>query len=70
MNIQNNLHKVKSFDRKKFFSRIGKGFIGLVIFSSLPFNMFNKNDSRFHKKVKVRINPLAVKREKDINNNV
>jgi hypothetical protein len=62
MNNQNSLHTVKELGRKKFFSKISKGFMGLVILSSFPFNLFGRNSSS--RKIKININPLAVKREK------
>lgn len=68
MNNQNNLHTAKAINRQKFFSRISKGFIGLIIVSSFPFKLFGGSSSS--NKIKVKINPLAVKREKDIKKNV
>lgn len=62
MNKQNSLHTVKDLGRKKFFSKISKGFIGLVILSSFPFNLFGRNSTSG--RIEIKINPLAVKREK------
>jgi hypothetical protein len=79
MNNQNNLH-TKTIEnlsrlvgRKKFFSNIGKGFIGLVLINSFPFKIFGKsissssalNRDSSEKKVEIKINPLAVSRDKD-----
>jgi len=60
MKMENNLIKIKPIGRKKFFSRISKGFMGLIIVSSLPARLLSNT-----KKHEIRINPLAVKREKD-----
>ena len=49
-------------NRKKFFSSFGIGVTGLLLMRSFPFKFFQRKNS--HKKVSVKINPLAVKREK------
>ena len=67
MNIPDNLHKAKVIDRKKFFTRISNGFMGLFMVSLFPFNLFGRSSSA--KKIEIKINPLAVKREKDIKKN-
>ncbi len=56
-------------ERKKFFSVIGLGTMGILFtrFSSLK--LFSKNLSN-KKKIKVKINPLAVKRQKIGSKNV
>jgi len=41
---------------------LSKGFVGLVLFSSLPFRLFGKKDI---KRVEIKINPQAVSRKKD-----
>lgn len=52
-------------DRRSFFSIAGKGTIGAMILSSLPFKLFASNNS--NKKIKkVVIHQQAVKR---VNNN-
>ena len=62
MNIENNLHKVKKIERKKFFFNLGKGLAGLVIFNSFPFKLFGKNRTST-RKVEIKINPFAVSRK-------
>jgi len=62
MSKENYNQKVKTMERKKFFSSLSKGFIGLVLFSSLPFRLFGKKDI---KRVEIKINPQAVSRKKD-----
>ncbi len=56
-------------ERKKFFSVFGLGMMGVLItkFSSLKLFSKNLNDK---KKINVKINTLAVKREKIGNRNV
>jgi hypothetical protein len=64
MNNENNLHIMKTIERKKFFTKLAKGFMGLVLVSSFPFKLFARNNSSL-KKVEIKINPLAVSRDKD-----
>ena len=52
-------------DRRSFFSIAGKGTIGAMILSSLPFKLFASNNSN-KKLKKVVIHQQAVKR---VNNN-
>ena len=56
-------------ERKKFFSLFGLGMMGVLIakFSSLKLFSKNLNDK---KKINVKINPLAVKRQKIGSKNV
>jgi len=56
-------------ERKKFFGVIGMGTMGILFtrFSSLK--LFSKNPNN-KKKIKVKINPLAVKRQKIGSKNV
>lgn len=54
--------------RKKFFSVVGLGFIGMFFTKSFPFRFLSKNKME-DKKIKVKINPLAVKRQKMGNKN-
>jgi len=50
-------------NRRKFFAIIGKGILGVSLFSSIPFSIFSKNIKE--KKLKtVKIHPSAVKRNK------
>jgi hypothetical protein len=61
MNDNNNI-KIIDSGRKKFFAKISKGFMGLLILGSFPFNLFGGNFSS--KRIEIKINPLAVKRKK------
>ena len=54
--------------RKKFFNIVGLGFIGMFFTTSFPFKFLFKNKMG-DKKIKVKINPLAVKRQKMGNKN-
>ncbi len=80
MNNQNNLNTVKTIEnlsrlvgRKKFFVKLGKSFMGLILVSSFPLKLFGRNNSSSlaisgdlsEKKVEIKINPLAVSRDKD-----
>ena len=56
-------------NRNKFFSVVGLGMIGVLLSKIVPFK-FTSGKIAKTKKVKVKINPLAVKREKDIGKNV
>ena len=49
-------------NRKKFFSSFGIGLTGLMLFKALPFKFFKKKGS--DKKIYVKINPLAIRRQK------
>jgi hypothetical protein len=52
-------------DRKKFFKSISVSIIGLAFLIMNPIKFFStKNHSIKGEKIKVKINPLAVKREK------
>jgi len=70
MNIQNLFDK--KLERKKFFISVGAGLAGFVLLKTFPFNLFAKNKIKFresNRKIKVRINPLAVSRNKIGENN-
>ena len=56
-------------ERKKFFSVFGLGMIGVLIAKFSSLKLFSKNLNN-KKKINVRINTLAVKREKIGNRNV
>lgn len=65
MNIQKLL--VKKVERKKFFYTIGAGFTSMLLLKSFPVNFFIKDklvQTHNGDKVKVRINPLSVSRNK------
>jgi hypothetical protein len=49
--------------RKKFFSAFGIGMLGILITKFSPLKLLNKF-TKENKHIKVRINPLAVKRQK------
>ena len=49
--------------RKKFFSTIGLGALGVLLAGFSPLKIFNKN-KKSGEKIKVKIHPLAVKRKK------
>ena len=50
-------------ERKKFFSVFGLGTMGILFTRFSPFKIFSKNPNN-KKKIKVKINPLAIKRQK------
>ena len=52
----------KNIGRRKFFSRLGKTALITTLMSSMPVALFS-GDKKFNK-VKVKINPSAVKRIK------
>jgi len=56
-------------DRNKFFSVVGLGVIAVLFTKIFPFS-FASNTKSKGKKMKVKINPLAVKREKVSDKNV
>jgi hypothetical protein len=56
-------------DRNKFFSVVGLGVIGVLMSKIFPFR-FTAIKKLKTKKINVKINPLAVKREKVIRKNV
>jgi hypothetical protein len=56
-------------NRNKFFSVVGLGMIGVLMSKIIPLR-FTSGKKVNAKKVSVKINPLAVKREKVIGKNV
>ena len=60
---------MKMMNRNKFFSVMGLGMIGVMVSKFIPIR-FTGGYKKNSKKVKVKINPLAVKREKVIRKNV
>ena len=56
-------------ERKKFFSVFGLGMMGVLIAKFSSLKLFSKNLNN-KKKINVKINTLAVKREKIGNRNV
>ncbi|HSP86618.1 MAG TPA: hypothetical protein VLN45_00675 [Ignavibacteriaceae bacterium] len=69
MNNQNKTEIVNTLERKKFFVNLVKSFMGLFLVSSFPFKIFGMNNSS-QKKIEIKINPLAVSRDKDSKKNV
>ncbi len=56
-------------ERKKFFSVFGLGTMGILFTIFSPLKIFSKNLND-KKKINVKINPLAVKRQKTGSKNV
>ncbi|MHB8852442.1 MAG: hypothetical protein ACYC6P_03675 [Ignavibacteriaceae bacterium] len=70
MNIQKLFDK--KFERKDFFISIGAGLAGLFLLRIFPLNLLFKSKYNFKEnsqKIKVRINPLSVSRNKLGDNN-
>lgn len=61
----------KRLKRKNFFTSLGAGIAGYVVMRSFPFRLFtNKgNENKTDSKIKLRINPLAISRNKTGGNN-
>ena len=57
--------EIKNIERKNFFSKVSKGFAGLVLLSYFPFKLFASKDI---KKVEIKINPQAVSRKSGLKN--
>lgn len=51
-----------SFNRKKFFEKIGKAALVIGLASVLPIKFFGTKKKRINRKIKVYIHPSAVKR--------
>jgi hypothetical protein len=63
--MKEEIKKIKSIKRREFFSRMGKGFAGILLLNALPMKSFWKKDkvtNESNKKIKVLVHPLAVKR--------
>jgi hypothetical protein len=56
-------------ERKKFFNVFGLGMIGILLANFSSLKVFSKNKKATNK-INVKINPLAVKRQKIGNKNV
>lgn len=70
MDLQNIFQK--KVERKKFFVSLGAGFMGYFVLRSFPFNLFGRKTNNKNVKtgsVKVKLNPLAVSRNKIGGNN-
>ncbi len=62
MEIEKN--KIKAINRKNFFTKIAAGLFGFVLLKSIPFSgYFTKNKTTQIRPV-VKLNPLAVSRNK------
>ncbi len=61
----------KKIQRKKFFISLGTGFAGFMLLKSFPFSFFNKNSNSLkeNREINIKINPLAVRRNKIGGNN-
>jgi len=57
-------------NRKKFFTSVSLGAVGLAIYNSFPMKLFTKKSNNPNSTVKVKINPLAVSRNPKGNKNV
>lgn len=57
-----------SNDRRTFFKKAGIGAIGASLLSIIPMKLFSRTPSPMHREdqssIAIKINPLAVKREK------
>jgi hypothetical protein len=60
---------MKMMNRNKFFGVVGLGMIGVFMTKVIPFKFASGKKTKA-KRVNVKINPLAVKREKVIGKNV
>jgi len=58
-----------NINRKKFFSAIGTGLFGFIAVKLIPFSGLLSKSSVKGKSVKVKLNPDAVRREKNGNKN-
>ncbi len=55
---------MKELNRRKFFSKLSIGALGTIVFSMFPLNIIGKSKSKNITKVKVKIHPNSVKRNK------
>ncbi len=62
----------KKLKRKSFFTSLGAGLAGYVAMRSFPFRLLygRSNEDKSENKIKVKINPLAISRNKTGGNNV
>lgn len=58
----------KKIERKKFFKAAAVSAAGFFALRSFPLNLFTKQEKIKSQKIKIEINSLAVKREKDRRN--
>jgi hypothetical protein len=57
-------------NRKKFFTSVSLGAVGLAIYNSFPMKYFTKKSNNPNSTVKVKVNPLAVGRNPKGSKNV
>ncbi|PJA98504.1 MAG: hypothetical protein CO128_06970 [Ignavibacteriales bacterium CG_4_9_14_3_um_filter_30_11] len=74
MNTEKKSDNIKKIERKKFFYSLGLGVIGFLTTKSILFNMFSSKKTKINKtnvvkNSRVKINPLAVSRNKTGVNN-
>lgn len=51
-------------DRKKFFTSISLGVVGITLFNNFPMNIISKQFKKKKKEINVKVHPLAVSRKK------
>ena len=51
-------------NRKKFFTSVALGAIGLAVYNSFPMKYFSKASGFVNNKIEIKLNPLAVSRKK------
>lgn len=51
-------------NRKNFFISISLGAVGFALYNSFPMKYFTKKSNNSNTKIKVKINPLAVSRNR------
>ena len=57
-------------NRKKFFTSVSLGAIGLAVYNSFPMKYFSKASGFANNKIEIKLNPLAVSRKKAGGKNV
>lgn len=61
--MEKEIKKLKSLQRRSYFSTIAKSAAGLIVLNSFPLRLFAR-EKRAENKIKVSIHPLAVKRNR------
>lgn len=51
-------------DRKKFFTSISFGVVGIALFNNFPMKIISRQFNKNKKAVNVKVHPLAVSRKK------
>lgn len=66
--MKEEIKRMRAIRRRSFFSTLGKSFLGLLLLNSLPLKAVHKKEllanEQNKKSIKVKIHPLAVKRNK------